>query len=122
MAGSPSQYSVGFSPSQSPSPPPAKNAPPRVLNGRLEALEGRISALEGGGTWGGSGWEVDPDPWGSEGSGPSPSPRALDSLSEDEGAEGGAVASRRAQLPVGSEATPRVLDLSIAPASSEPET
>ena len=119
MAGSPSQYSVGFSPSQSPSPPapPAKNAPPRVLNGRLEALEGRLSALEGGG----SAREVGAlGPWGSDGGGASP--RSLDSLSEGEGAEGGAVAARRGQLPVGSEATPRVLDLSIVPASSEPES
>ena len=110
---SPSQHSVGFS------PPPAKNAPPRVLNGRLEALEGRLSAIEGAG----STREI--GPWSSEGGGPSPpsgSPRVLDSLSEGEGAEGGAVAARRAQLPVGSEATPRVLDLNVVPESSGPES
>ena len=52
----------------------------------------------------------------------SASPRALDSIREGASAEGGAVAASQGQIPVGSEATPRVLDLSIVPASSEPES
>ena len=101
-AASPSNNSVGFSPSQSPSPPPAKNVPPRVLNGRLDVLEGKLSALEGEDSV-------------------SPPPHALESLSEGEGTGGEPVAVPREPLPEGNEVVPRVLDLSIAPASSQPK-